>query len=148
MIKRNDCQYLVLDGMPFIVTPDKKRWVFARTTKTWVLADPDDWDAVYLNDSSDWEDLFSELPELPEGAIPEQVAKTGMKEFDILQHELDNNLPHWLSPEEKNKNKKPHKQPTKTPYDLSELPNLVDTTSEHLGEGTIIGGWPSTKPKK
>jgi hypothetical protein len=47
----------------------------------------------------------------------------------------------------KKKSEKPNK-PTKTPYDLSELPNLVDKTSGHLGEGTIIGGWPSAKPKK
>ena len=144
MIKRDDCQYLVLDGMPFIVAPDKRNWVFARTSKSWVLAGSDDWDAVYPNWDSYWEDLFAKLPELPEGAIQKQ----SLKEFSILQHEIDNNLPHWLSPEEKNKNKKPPKQPTKTPYDLSELPNLVDTTSEHFGEGTLIGGFPSAKPKK
>jgi hypothetical protein len=120
MIKRDDCQYLVLDGMPFIVAPDKRNWVFARTTKSWVLADSDDWDAVYLNDDSDWEDLFSELPELPEGAITEQTIKS----------------------------EQTPKQATKHPYDLSKYPRMRDTTSEHLGEGTIIGGWPSTKPRK
>jgi hypothetical protein len=167
MIKRDDCKYMVLDGMPYVIAPDKRNWVFARSTKTWVLAGSDDWDVVYPNWETYWEDLFAELPELPEGAVPEQP----MKEFNILEHELDNNLPHWLSPEEKNKNKleplrktimakhrakylakkkseKP-KQSMKTPYDDMPLDNLVDTTSEHLGEGIIIvGGWPSAKPKK
>jgi hypothetical protein len=70
MIKRNDCKYLTLDGMPFVVTPDKKNWVFARTTKKWVPYGTDDFDAVFPNWDSWWEDMFAALPELPEGALP------------------------------------------------------------------------------
>jgi len=119
MIRRDDCEYLTIDGMPFIVAPDKRNWVFARTTKTWVLAGSDDWDAVYPNWGSYWEDLFAELPELPEGAITEPT-----------------------------KPEPAPKLTTKNPYTHLPLDNLVDRTAEHSGEGTIIGGFPSGKQRK
>jgi hypothetical protein len=59
-------------SVPFVITPDDKAWVFARTTKKWEPAGTDDWDAVYPNWDSWWEDMFAELPELPEGAISQE----------------------------------------------------------------------------
>jgi hypothetical protein len=73
MIKKPGYQYLTQDGMPFVVTPDKKNWVFARTTKAWEPAGTDDFDAVYPNWDTYWEDLFQDLPELPDEATTKSV---------------------------------------------------------------------------
>lgn len=68
MIRRRDCEYLTLDGMPFVVDPFKRNWVFARTTKRWEEHGPDDFDAVYIR-SGEWDKIFAKLPDLPKKAF-------------------------------------------------------------------------------
>jgi hypothetical protein len=63
VIKNPAHEYLVLDGMPYVIDESGKRWVFARTTSRWVPAD-DEFDAVYPNWDG-WWSKFEPLPELP-----------------------------------------------------------------------------------
>lgn len=145
MIKRDDYKYLTLDAMPFVITPDDKAWVFARTTKKWEPADDEnDWDAVYPNWDSWWEDMFAELPELPEGAISQEfvMAQKPPSTSDTVSSSKAQKA---AAPTTKSA---PTLNPsTKPPYDLTRYPSLVDVTSERLGRGYVIGGAPSAKPR-
>src|ERR1700730_3038476 len=143
MIKRDDCEYLTLDAMPFVITPDDKAWVFARISKKWEPADDEnDWDAVYPNWDSWWEDMFAELPELPEGAISQ--------DFVMAQKPPSSSDTASSSGAQKTLEQTPKSEPTpspstKTPYDHLPHDNLVDRTSQRLGRGYVIGGAPSAK---
>jgi hypothetical protein len=65
MIKKPNCKYMFLDGMPVVEDSDGVTWVFARTTKNWMKVPADDlWNVVYPNFKDYWE-LFKDLPELP-----------------------------------------------------------------------------------
>jgi hypothetical protein len=65
MILNPQHKYLLLDGMPYVKTPDKGNFVFAITTKRWEPVGNDDFDAVYPNWETWWDDKFAKLPELP-----------------------------------------------------------------------------------
>lgn len=70
MIKRDDYNCGVLDGMPVISVGDKQ-WIFARATSAWMPLDLDDrWNVVSPNWETYWKDLFADLPELPGAEQP------------------------------------------------------------------------------
>ena len=132
MIKRDDCEYLTLDAMPFVVGTDKRNRVFARTTK-WEPYGNDDWDAVYPNWDSWWEDMFAELPELPEGAISQEFVMA-QKPPSSSDTASSSEAQKTAAPTTKSA---PTPNPsTKTPYDHLPHDNLVDRTSSGPARAT------------
>jgi hypothetical protein len=66
MQKKDNCEYMVLDGMPVVEDPNGVMWVFADATKNWMKVPENDlWNVVYPNYSGYWDYLFKDLPEPP-----------------------------------------------------------------------------------
>jgi hypothetical protein len=72
--RRDNYEYMHLDGMPFVIAPNGTQWVFSRTKKRWVPArEGDDWDAVYMSEQG-FKDIFTDdVPDLPEEATTPAV---------------------------------------------------------------------------